>query len=431
MRDLGTVFGFELRNKLKAKTVRITTIIILAIILIATFIPTIISIFNRGLSNENVKENENLKNNIVENNTEEKGDIVLINTEYGYVIENNAIDQETIKTLYPFSHSKAYSDEEALRNAVKQGNIKKGILIKSPTSYLLIANDLSMHDMSMSIISDVLLRYNRNNYLIKEGIDPSKVDEAEGIIIQGDTVILGKNAITGFVFAYIGMFIIYSIIILYGNSVATSVAREKNDRTMELLITSTSSNNLIWGKVLASTVVSTGQLVLMILVAVAGFLLNQNYYPDFIVRIIQEGISISSLLIFIIFALVGTLMYYFLYASVGALVSKVEEVNSAMTPIQFVFIGAFLLCSISLNIPDGLLMRVISIVPFTSPMAMFIRYSMTTVPLIDLICALILLIITLYLLSHIAIKIYRMGTLNYGNKMGFFKALRLVLKSAR
>jgi len=124
-------------------------------------------------------------------------------------------------------------------------------------------------------------------------------------------------------------------------------------------------------------------------------------------------------------------MYYFLYASVGALVSKVEEVNSAMTPVQFVFIAAFLLSSMGLNMPGGTLMRVISIVPFTSPMAMFIRYSMTTVPIVDLIGALVLLLVTLYIMAYLATRIYRMGTLNYGNRIGFFKAVGMVFKNVR
>ncbi|HHW31473.1 MAG TPA: ABC transporter permease [Clostridiaceae bacterium] len=427
MKDMKVVFAFELCNKLKEKAVRITTLIILVIILIGTFIPTIISMFDNKVSERNTEQEI-----IEENKTEEYNAINITgNNEYGYSIVNNVIDREELKAFYPFNVAKYYFDEKELRKAVESGEIEKGILITSITSYILIANDLSMYDRSTSIISAELSRYNRNIILLEEGIDPVKVDKAESVHIQANTEILGKNATTGFLFAYVGMFLVYFIIILYGNSVATSVAREKNDRTMELLITNTSSKNLIWGKVLASTVVSIGQLLLMILTAGFGIALNQNNYPEFLIRAIQEGMSLGAIFVFIIFALFGTLMYYFLYASVGALVSKVEEVNSSMTPIQFVFIAAFLLCSISLNMPDSLLMKVISIVPFTSPMAMFIRYTMTTVPLTDLIVAIILLLITLYFMAYLAIRIYRMGTLNYGNKIGFFKAVKSVFRNAQ
>ena len=424
MRDLKTVFGFELSNKLKEKTVRLTTIIILVIILIATFIPTLVSMLSGDSSGDSGDMGQNTGGQSYEG-------VAPLSDEYGYVIENNAISEEALKTLYPFFQSKSYPDEKALRDAIEKEEIKKGILVTSATSFKLIANDLSMYDTSVQSISASLSRFNRDLFLSKEGIDPAKVDQAENVQIQADTEILGKNALTGYAFAYVGMFMIYMLVILYGNSVATSVAREKNDRTMELLITNPSSNNLIWGKVLASMVVSIGQLILMILVAGAGMALNKDSYPEFMIRMIQEGITIDALVLFIVFALFGSLMYYFLYASVGALVSKVEEVNSAMTPIQFVFIAAFLLCSMGLNMPDGTLMRVISIVPFTSPMAMFIRYSMTTVPIVDLIGALVLLLVTLYIMAYLATRIYRMGTLNYGNRIGFFKAVGMVFKNVR
>src|SRR5690606_4674903 len=111
--------------------------------------------------------------------------------------------------------------------------------------------------------------------------------------------------------------------------------REKNDRTMELLITNTSSTNLIWGKVLASTVLSILQLASMIVVALLGIKINEANYPEFVLEVIKDGMALDAVGVFLIFAFFGTLMYYFLFAAVGALVSKVEEVNSAMTPIQF------------------------------------------------------------------------------------------------
>src|SRR5690606_27369644 len=99
-------------------------------------------------------------------------EVVQESNEYGYVIENNAIDTESLKTVYPFNQSKSYSDEKALRDAIEKGEIKKGILLTSSTSFKLIANDLPMHDTSTYSISSELSRYNRDVLLIREGIDP-------------------------------------------------------------------------------------------------------------------------------------------------------------------------------------------------------------------------------------------------------------------
>lgn len=221
---------------------------------------------------------------------------------------------------------------------------------------------------------------------------------------------------------------IYMLILLYGSLSSTAVAREKNDRTMELLITSTSSTNLIWGKVLACVTLSTAQIVLFILAGVAGVALNAGNYPPFLLKMVRDGVSAESLVLFVVFALFGTLLYYFLYGAVGALVSKVEDVAGAVAPIQYVFIAAFILNSVGINMPGGTLMRVLSIVPFTSPMAMFIRYSMASVHPAEVALALALLILTAALMARIAVRVYRMGTLSFGNRIGFFQAVGTVLR---
>lgn len=415
MRDFKTVFFFELNNKLKQKSVKVTTIIILAILFLVTFIPT----FTKMSSESDTTPGDVT---IIEEPVE--GDT----NEYGYVVLNQSIEETKLKTIYPFNNAVVYNEEETLKEAIKNKEIEKGIVLSSPTSFKLIANDLSLYDMSEQEVSASLQLYNRNEFLAAEGIDPQKVDQSMNFQITSATETMGKSAFAGFFFAYVGMFAVYFIIILYGNSVSTSVAREKNDRTMELLITNTSSNNLIVGKVMAATVLSSLQLILMVIILVLGYSINSANYPAELVSIISNGITFDALVVFLVFAIFGTLLYYFLFAAVGALVSKVEEVNSAMTPIQFIFIGAFSLCAMGMNMPDSTMMKVISIVPFSSPMAMFVRYSLTTIPLVEVITSIILLIATTIFMAYIAIKIYRMGTLNYGNRVGFFKAVGMVFK---
>lgn len=415
MRDVRIVFNFELRSKLKEKGVRISTIIILAVILLATFVPTFINMFDRNGAKE-----EGIGSEIVDTDYSESDDVIP----YGYVIKDNNFSEEELKSYNPFNIAKKYETEADIRKAVENEELEKAIIINNSTDFKLLANDIPMYDSSLQEITSSLTRINRDMILKEEGIDPLKVDKAESIVVTSEAETLGKSAAANYFFAYIGVFIIYFVIILYGNSVATSVAREKNDRTMELLITNTSSSSLIWGKVLASLIISLGQIILTIGVAWIGVAINQKNYPSMIMDIIKQSVSLDVIGIYLIFALFGFLLYYFLYASVGALVSKVEEVNSAMGPIQFIFVAVFMISMFGLSIPDSTLMKVASLFPFSSPLAMFIRYSMTTVGIGEIILGIIILVITVIAMSYLSIKIYRMGTLNYGNRIGFFKAIR-------
>lgn len=418
MKDTKIVFKFELLSKLKEKGVRISTIVMLALIFLITFVPTAMNMFDSLGKREELSEDTGYAYTVETNGV----------PVYGYFINGSTFSDDVLINQHPFNIATKYDSEEDIREAIKNEELEKGIILNSLTDFKLIANDISMYDYTVEDVKTSLSIINRNIILKNEGIDPSKVDEAQSVIVSAETETLGKSAAANFAFAYIGVFIIYFVIILYGNSVATSVAREKNDRTMELLITNTSAKNLIWGKVLASLVVSLGQVILTIAVAALGIMINKNNYPEMLMDILKQSVSLDVIAIYLIFALFGFLLYYFLFAAVGALVNKVEEVNSAMGPIQFIFIGVFMVSMFGLNMPESTMMKIAALFPFSSPLAMFIRYSMTTVGIFEILLGIIILIATVIAMSYLSIKIYRMGTLNYGNRIGFFKAVRKVFK---
>ncbi len=412
MKDFLSVFHFEFFSKMKQKSVRVTTAVMLIIILLATSIPTIIGFFDKDSSSTELSSTTQVE----ENNTNEET--------WGYVNNQQVLTQEDIEGIYPFSIATAYDSEEALRKGVEEGEIEKGLMATNPNHITVVAKDLSMYDVSQQIVERAVNEYFTNKHLIAAGINPEEVTKAQENTFTYGVENLGKNGATGFAFAMVGMLVVYFLVLLYGAGVATTVAREKSDRTMEILITNTKAENLIWGKVVANVCLSIGQLILMLLVGGIGIYLNRSHYPLELLGIIIQSITPSLVLVFVGFTLMGTFLYYFLYAALGALVSKVEEVGNATAPIQFIFVAAYLLSTTALQMPDSPLMRIISIVPFSSPMAMFIRYNMVTVPVFDMILAVVLMLVTIWVMAIIAIKIYRLGTLNYGNRMSFTKAVK-------
>jgi len=138
------------------------------------------------------------------------------------------------------------------------------------------------------------------------------------------------------------------------------------------------------------------------------------------------GLSWDSILIFLIFTAIGYLLYLFLYASLGSLVSKVEDVGTSVTPITLLFMVAYITASIGINAPTNIFVKIGSFVPFVAILAMPIRYFLTSVPLIELLISMVLMILTSIGLAYLSIKIYRLGSLSYGNKLGFVKALKLI-----
>lgn len=415
MKNLWTVLGFEFQMTVKKKSFIMSTVMMLLIVFALTFIPTIMKIFRGG-------EGGNERSSGIENVSEEDS-----KSKFGIYISDVKIDLEKLKGYPSFESAKLYEDEELLKQDVIEKKLEEGLAISSGPSATLYNFNASMESFGGRYLED-LKKYYRDRRLEEEKIDIAVVDEAEAIPVEFNVQSLGKNAAAGFVFAYFGMFAIYISILTYGIGVATSVAREKNDRTMEILITNTSSTSLIVGKVLSQMLISTGFLVLLVLFIGLGVTINKSNYPEFLLTMLQEGISLPAVIVFLVYMMLGSLLYYFVYASLGALVSKVEEVASAVSPIQWIFILGFILASVGLRMPDSLMMRVASLIPFTSLFAMFIRYNMTVVPLNQLIVSLLFLLLMTTLMSYIAIKIYRMGTLNYGNRISLGKAIRGAFK---
>lgn len=406
MNNIMKVFLFELKTKLKEKTIIISTLVMLVLAFGVTFVPRFTNI---------VPDQDKIAEEQME--TFKKT---------GYVIEDDRIDKNELTKEVPFVFGVSYSNKEELKKAIVDKKMEFGIVVLKSDEYVLLkdgSNVLMYSDFPL-VVEEGIKNYNKTIYLKSNNIDPEVVAKSNKIEVKFSTEEIGKSAEKNYFVAYIGVFVIYMIIIIYGTSVATSVAREKNDRTMELLITNTSSTSLIVGKVFSSLLVSIGQVTLTIISALLGLIINKSTYPEQLFELVTQNISAQLIIVFLVFIFLGSLLYYFVYAALGSLVSRVEDVSNAVGPIQIIFVAAFLIATYGMYDPSGSLITIGSYIPFTSPMAMFVKYSMTEVGLFDIILSLSLLILTTILLAYFSIKIYRKATLNYGNKLSLVKIIK-------
>lgn len=243
--------------------------------------------------------------------------------------------------------------------------------------------------------------------------------------VDSEEALLEKSALQNFFIAYIGVFLLYMIIMLYGSSTATMIATEKSNRTMEVLITSTNPTTLVIGKVLAGLVTALIQILILGAAIVIGLTINKGSYPASILAMIQESITPELFLVFTVFSIVGFALYLFIFATSGALVSKIEDINKALVPINAITMISFFVAFFSLyGSSDSALLKVTSYIPFTSPYAMFIRYSAFGVSTSELLLSLGILLLSTAVVAFICIKIYRSATLNYGNSVSFLKGAK-------
>lgn len=410
MKNLGTVFKFELFNLINKKAFKVSTIILSIIIAIALTVPTIASALGSPLFGEKK----------IESTKDAKDEKI----KYGIMVENDAVDIFDLQNMLPQVELLNIASKEELKEKVLSDQLETGFIVTSPTSYEYLVKDTSITGGNQDIFEGALLNIYRRDNISNKGINYSEVEEVYNTPINSEIQVLGKDGIKNYFYTYILIFGLYFIILFYGQMIATSVASEKSNRSMEILVTSTSTKSLIFGKVLAGALAGIMQFAAILLVAFFAYKLNADAWDntlDFLFDIPGNVLATFSL-----FGVLGYLLFLFIYGAIGALVSRTEDINTSATPITVLFVGAFFVSMMGLSNPDMLLVKIASFIPFTSFMAMFVRVSMGTVPIIQIIISLLILLLTTIATGVFGARIYRLGTLMYGNPIKISQAFKML-----
>lgn len=320
---------------------------------------------------------------------------------------------------------------EDLKSAITDGRAECAFAMDSASSYTYYVNNLSMYDSNTEIADAVLQELYRVTAMVESGMTPEQASEILSVQIESHTTMLGKDQMQNFFYTYIMIFALYMVILLYGQMVATNVATEKSSRAMELLITSAKPTSMMFGKVLASCIAGLIQLVAVFGTALVFYNINKGAWGDN--RIIESifNIPVELFAYMLVFFVLGFLIYAFLYGAIGSTASKLEDINTSVMPITFLFIIAFfvVIFSMTSGSVDNTLMKVCSYIPFTSPMAMFTRICMSTVAWYEIAISIAILIASTIGVGCIAAKIYRVGVLLYGTTPKIGAVIKAVWRS--
>lgn len=417
MKEFMTVLSFELKQMITKKSFMITMFITAAIFFGITFIPRFIGSSDK----EEISVSQDAVQDAKQGASQDEGSQ---RDKLAVFVDGN-VSESTLAALGQAFEMKKVDSQDQLKKMVESEEVEQGIILKSDLEGTQYSRSVGMTGPDQTISNILLNNYKYAIAYPKAGIDPNKVAEVESTIPNLAMEIIGRNTFAGFIMSYFSIMFLYFMILLNGQTISTNVAKEKSSRTMELLITSTKPKYLIYGKVIAGVIAS---LLLFAVVAIslgAGFAINLsgNETVNEMLRFVIDEVQVMDIVIFVVFSLIGVTMYYFLFAALGSLVSKVEELPQSIAPVTMLVIAAFMVPMFSMSTPDSVVMKMASLVPFTSPLAMFSRFVMTTVPMWEVGLSLAILIVTTILAGILSVRIYRQGTLNYGNRLNPIKAL--------
>lgn len=261
----------------------------------------------------------------------------------------------------------------------------------------------------------------------KSGVDPALVRQAMAPADMqttkvSDGKLTGQSGTESFFIAYFMGFILYISILVYGQQTMTSVIEEKTSRIMEVLTSSLTPFQMLLGKVLGVGLAGLTQMAIwggsVFLISsqrmhLAGML---GMSAEAIQRFPIPSMAPGLLVVFLLYFILGFLLYGALYAAIGAMCNTIQETQQyAIFVTVFIMVGFFAVFSL-IKDPTGSLGTTMSFIPFFAPFTMPVRWSLSSVPPLQLAMSLALMVIALLACVWLAARIYRTGILMYGKK---------------
>ena len=417
MKQFFNVLSFELSNYFKNKGYMITTILFSIILVIGLSLPSFFDM-SKLIPQLAPISSEDPSSSVTP-------DEVIDENKANYVIvDNNNIlpDLNTLETAFTNSSWTKVNTTAEAENIIKAGDAEAGFILESLNKYSYLVDNSGFTDTNQMIFENLLSSLNQQTYAIEHNLDINDLQSVIYPSFESDVTILGKDSANNFFYLYIFIFAMYMMILLYGQLIAVSVTSEKSNRAIEVLVTSASSNSLIFGKVIAAALASFLQVGIILASGMITYSLNSKAWNGILDGVFKVPSNI--LLTFILFGAIGYLFYSFIFGALGSLVSKTEDISSSIGPITMIFVIVFFISMFGLTNSDSLLIKIASFIPFSSSMTMLIRVAMGTVSNLEIIISFIILLISTILTALGAAKIYRLGTLMYGNPIKLRNALK-------
>jgi ABC-2 type transport system permease protein len=230
-----------------------------------------------------------------------------------------------------------------------------------------------------------------------------------------DAADFASRRIVGIVFVVLS----FLTLVFYGLWVASGVVAEKSSRVMELLISAATAKQLVVGKILGIGLAGLAQVTLVLLPAVVALLASGSIGDAVLGPDSGAGASLSALSpgllgAFLVYFVLGFGLYAALYAGAGSLLSREEDLQTVALPLSIPAVAGYFPAVLALSGSSTLFIRLASYVPLWSPFVMMSRLAVGHVDPWELVLSVGLLVLTVPLVTALAIRVYRAGVVTYG-----------------
>jgi ABC-2 type transport system permease protein len=356
------------------------------------------------------------------------GGIMSAGKPIGYVDQAGIIEQipeppQTENPLQTAGQLQAYPTEAAAQAALAQGTIAKYYLV--PADFIR-SGDLIVVDSNFSVFNSLenndyfeyVLRLN----LVKDAnlasmLDDPTPDVTYQALAPQEMQRADDDDFSGLGVPFAVLMIFYLVITMTGGFMLQSVSKEKENRTIEILLLSLRPRDMMLGKILGLGVVALLQMAIWggAMLVFGGLSLEGLSGLG-----LPDGFFLWAILYFIL----GYLLYASLLGAVGALAPSTREGTQFTFLVLSPLFIPLMLNSVLIQTPDGALTTFLSLFPLTSPVTMITRLASGPVPFGQLALGLVLLAVTTYGIIIYAARFFRADTLLSFSALNFKRLLQ-------
>lgn len=346
----------------------------------------------------------------------------LSDTKYALYDPGSITDTQLLSQYFSGAQFIKVTSTQELEKMLKEETAVAGFAVKNQTEYEYYIFNKTMYDSNSEIFDEAMKAMSRARYCAANGLDLNEITQMYEPQITVTEHILNKNTTQSYWYCYALVIIVFMLIMFYGQMIAVSVTTEKSNRAIEVLVTSTTPNSLLFGKVIAGAIAGLLQSGIILGTILAAYQFNREQWGGMLDIILD--IPANVLIVFALFGTMGYLFYAFLFGAMGALVSKTEDVSKSVSGLTMIIMLIYFFSLFQLSNVDGMIIKVLSFLPFSSYTTMFMRVAMGSVAAWEIIVSFIILTASVIGAGMLGAALYRMGTLRYGNPIKLSTALK-------
>lgn len=420
MRQIWTVFLYTLKDAARKKAFKISTIILMAVVLGACLI---VKFTSSGAEDEPAGAPEAVTEQEAQEEVTPEGRCYYIDVQNAIPGGMQALQKAVPEITFEegdAAKTEAYQQEIAENAELSMILIVPAEKENEPPVISVMTKDF-MSGVGSNQAGDVLTRQYIANQLQEQGVKSESVEALLNVQLTVTSSIAGEMDLSGYILGIVITMLIFFAIYYYGYGVSMSIATEKTSRVMETLVVSAKPSRILIGKCLAMGVL--GLLQFGGIIAFAAICYHYLVPADYLIMGMPLSLSSFTLeraVIILIYFVLGYTLYAVMNAVCGASVSKIEDLNSAMMPVVLIamvsfYVGYF--AAISGSGADSMLQKVAIYIPFCSPFIVPFKILNGDVPMMDIMLSIAALLAAIVVIAAVSIRIYTASVLHYGNRL--------------